>query len=703
MSSFDKDVGGRNGSTVWRKRRRTRRARATEDNDFHPLVRSSIRAARDYLLAEQDADQGAWCGSVLPDPHVTAEYLLLLYWLGLAGEESETIASLKSFLLARRDADGAWSSKHDQLDVSTSALCYLALKLSGIPVEDPAMKRAAKAIRARGGADAANGLTRFYLALFGQDSYDRCPVLPPEFLLLPLWSPLNVTRWSRWARALLVPLSVVWACRPTKKLPIGHEVEELFLNPAVRTTGRYVASLAEPTTLRSRWWQFNARTAGIVTQAIERAGIRPFRRLALRACETWMAERLDEQNGVAGCSSATVLAAIAFDTLGHDASSLPLETCLTAIRNAQSIQYDPMSDSASPIPCDVAGISPSRVAIQDTAIATQALAVSGVDPHSNSLRRGLEWLLQGESTRSGDWSQIVKAEPGGWSREFPSDYYPHITATAQVLQSLREPFADNPPSSLVTDDSMVAMIRANSMNLAKRQIAVLDRVAAASRRARRWLLAMQNPDGGWPCADRHHVQAVLYSPNFSQRFPIHDQSTAEATGCVLQSLGSWELGCGQSSVDRAVSYLRQLQQNDGSWSAVHGGSDVRATASVMLGLRSVGISWRDMTINAAARWLLSEQRADGGWAVDSRRAESSSCPLQTAWALLALDQAGMSDNDESHRAVQFLVDHQEVTGTWAARGESPKGGADLVECESELSSVAIPLLSLARWGLNNRV
>ena len=47
------------------------------------------------------------------------------------------------------------------------------------------MVRAREAILAAGGAQACNSFTRFYLALLGQISYDECPSVPPELVLVP--------------------------------------------------------------------------------------------------------------------------------------------------------------------------------------------------------------------------------------------------------------------------------------------------------------------------------------------------------------------------------------------------------------------------------------------------------------------------------------------------------------------------------------
>ena len=78
------------------------------------------------------------------------------------------------------------------------------------------MQRARQAILAHGGADAVNSYTRFFLALLGQISYDQCPAVPPEMVLLPKWLPVNLYAVSAWSRTIIVPLSIVWAMQPVR-------------------------------------------------------------------------------------------------------------------------------------------------------------------------------------------------------------------------------------------------------------------------------------------------------------------------------------------------------------------------------------------------------------------------------------------------------------------------------------------------------
>ena len=110
------------------------------------------------------------------------------------------------------------------LDISGSVKADFALKLTGHDPQAEPMQRARRAILDRGGADAVNSFTRYYLALLGQIPYDLCPAVPPEIVLLPRWFPVNLYAVSAWSRTIIVPLSVMSACRPVRRIEprAGH-------------------------------------------------------------------------------------------------------------------------------------------------------------------------------------------------------------------------------------------------------------------------------------------------------------------------------------------------------------------------------------------------------------------------------------------------------------------------------------------------
>src|SRR5437588_12505778 len=93
------------------------------------------------------------------------------------------------------------------------------------------MRRAARAIRALGGAAACNSFTKFYLAFLGQFPYGNCATVPAEMMFLPKWAYINLYAMSSWTRTIVVPLSIFSAFKPVRALPPQKGIAELFLDP----------------------------------------------------------------------------------------------------------------------------------------------------------------------------------------------------------------------------------------------------------------------------------------------------------------------------------------------------------------------------------------------------------------------------------------------------------------------------------------
>ncbi|MEX0979103.1 MAG: prenyltransferase/squalene oxidase repeat-containing protein, partial [Pirellulales bacterium] len=140
------------------------------------------------------------------DTILESEYILLLAFLGQ--HTSDVALKAARYILAQQLDGGGWTTyPGGPMDTSGSVKAYFALKLTGHDPSSAPMQRARRAILAHGGADAVNSFTRFYLALLGQISYEQCPAVPPEALLLPAWFPINLYRISAWSRTIVVPLS----------------------------------------------------------------------------------------------------------------------------------------------------------------------------------------------------------------------------------------------------------------------------------------------------------------------------------------------------------------------------------------------------------------------------------------------------------------------------------------------------------------
>jgi hypothetical protein len=139
-----------------------------------------------------------------------------------------------------------------------------------------------------------------------------------------------------------------------------------------------------------------------------------------------------------------------------------------------------------------------------------------------------------------------------------------------------------------------------------------DTVLAIDR-GLRWMLAMQNRDGGWGAFDRNNDREFLCHVPFADHNAMIDPSTPDLTGRVLESLGRLGHRLGDPAVDRAVAYVRRSQKADGSWFGRWGVNYIYGTWQSLVGLVGVGVSADDPAIVAGANWLLAHQQACGGW------------------------------------------------------------------------------------------
>src|ERR1700733_15697103 len=95
------------------------------------------------------------------------------------------------------------------------------------------------------------------------------------------------------SRAILVPLSIAYAKKPFKKIPMERSIDELFVG------GRDKASL------KLRWnrdkivsWRNFFLLLDRMVHWAERVHIRPLRAIALRKAEKWMLERFEMSDGL---------------------------------------------------------------------------------------------------------------------------------------------------------------------------------------------------------------------------------------------------------------------------------------------------------------------------------------------------------------------------------------------------------------------
>jgi squalene-hopene/tetraprenyl-beta-curcumene cyclase len=255
------------------------------------------------------------------------------------------------------------------------------------------------------------------------------------------------------------------------------------------------------------------------------------------------------------------------------------------------------------------------------------------------------WLLGQQSTRE---HPFTHAAPGAWAWTPLSGGVPDADDTSGVLLALGR--LGHPDSHLV----------------------------AAAAAGVRWLLGVQNRDGGVPTFCRGWGTLPF------------DRSTPEITAHALQA---WSFWCPhfdlvlqrdvRAAAVRAVKFLAATQTTDGTWIPLWFGNEqapgednpAYGTARVLLGLHSA-TDRKDSRITEcrrlAIRWLLEAQNTDGGWG-GSLAVPSS---IEETGIVLAALGRSVADGDERQirkavaRGVHWLID---AIGDAAETAAAPLG------------------------------
>lgn len=616
-------------------------------------LNTAITTARDALLQLQHGD-GHWCFVLEADCTIPAEYIL---WTHFTGElESETERKLAIRLRAKQAGHGGWSLyEGGDFDISCSVKVYYALKLAGDDPGAPHMVRAREAILAHGGAARANVFTRLALVLFRQVPWRAVPFIPVEIILLPGWFPFHLNKVSYWSRTVMVPLAILYSVKAQAQNLRGIHIQELF------TTHPEEERHYFPT--RSRLNQallYVERTARLLEPLIP--GF--LRRRALKKAETWFTDRLNGVDGLGGIFPAMVNAHQALILLGYGADHPWRVQAKQAIQNLRVDE----GDSAYCQPC----VSP----IWDTGLAALALQETEGGHTTAPVLRALDWLKERQILEEpGDWqAQHPHLKGGGWAFQYNNGYYPDLDDTAAVAWAMD-------------------------------QAAAPERYGVAIQRASDWLCGMQSRNGGFAAFDADNTYYYLNEIPFADHGALLDPPTADVSARCVAILGRLGQPRYEEALKRAMEYLRQEQEPNGSWFGRWGTNYIYGTWSALTALEQAGINPRELFIRRAVAWLQQTQRPDGGWgegnytyfdpSLAGRYQEST--PVHTAWALLALMAADEAESIAVKRGIEYLLQFQQENGLWDHPDFNAPGFPRVFYLKYHGYDKFFPLWALARY------
>ncbi|HJO16174.1 MAG TPA: squalene--hopene cyclase [Phycisphaerales bacterium] len=616
-------------------------------------------------------EDGHWCGLLQGDSILESEYLLMKFILGQEdepmrdGSGRDTLERIAAGLRRQQRGDGTWGQYPGaDMDLSATVKGYFALKLMGDDPDATHMEAARDAILAAGGAEGINTFSMFYLAGLGQVSWKAVPAIPPEMIYLPRWFYFHLSKVSAWTRTMILPLSILTALRPARVLRPEQCIDELFVSQRARhSLGQTVVAPA--------FWSFFFKSIDRTLKVLHYIGTSPLRRRAIKKCVAWVLARATQDgpaatDGLGAIFPAMVYTQLMLKAVGRSRDDQDVHRAEKSLDDLLVEQSDGDDRWIMVQPC----FSP----VWDTGYTLYALTECGLRQGDPSLDAATKWLLEKECAFRGDWADSVTLpdDATGWYFEYHNSWYPDVDDTAQIAMALHR---TGSPAA-----------------------------CAAGRRGVKWLLAMQNGDGGWAAFDRtKHRQILEYIP-FADHNAMQDPSCPDITGRILECLAWHDYTTGHDVVQRALRYIESCQTSDGAWIGRWGVNYLYGTWQALLGPIRCGVDPAQNWVQRAGEWVKSCQQSDGsfGETADSYidpllKGHGISTASQTAWGVMTLMEIFGADDPSVAKAIEWLCKTQLDEAAAADPIRNPDGDPAGSWCELEYTGTGFPKVFYLRY------
>ncbi|WP_190134720.1 prenyltransferase/squalene oxidase repeat-containing protein [Streptomyces longispororuber] len=622
-----------------------------------PTLTADIRAAHDlavrHLLSLQ-RDDGSWEGEMVWNTMILSQYVIVRELVNRPVPKERHAAIVRHYETTVT-GEGGWGL-HPASGPSAycTTLAHVALRLLGLPPGHPLCAGSAAWLAAQpGGALSVPTWGKFWLALLGLYDWRAVNPLPPEIFLLPHRVPFHPDRLYCHTRTIYQAMAYLYGARFTVRPRVAQALEgELFPGrrprPADRARLGTDALYPPAPVLRAVFtcltWYERAPMAGPRARALDRclrrvrheqqvtaeAGISPVSSLlnvlvlhaagagaeevdrALAGLESWCWQ--DEERGIryAGARSHSWDTAFALEALFASGPTAVAGRAAAAER-AASFLIGAQLRGDVPDPWVTARASAdggwcfsegthrwpvsdctaeAAASLLHTADATRGTEAPTSLPGPERLVRAHRFLLERQNRDGGFGTYEPRRGPRLLERLNPSEMFTNCVVEDSYIEC--------------TGSALVALAALRD------HVPTPDRRAGdrAARRARRFLLSRQAPDGSWPAAwGVHRIYGTLFA---------------------VRGLLAAGLAPGHPGLERAARWLERVQREDGGWGEHHRGCVER-------------------------RYVPDE----------------TSRPVQTAWALLALLGLRPAAAPAVERGLAWLCRHQRADGSW--RQEAPAG------------------------------
>jgi len=610
------------------------------------------------ILRQDQSPNGSW--NYPFETGISTDCYMIILLRSLDIHEENLINQLTERIISRQEKNGAWKLYYDEPmgNVSATVEAYYALLYSGYyDQKDQRLLKAKQYILSNGGIENSHMFTKIMLAMTGQLKWPSFSPLPLEMILLPPSFPINFYHFSVFGRANLTPIMLLTDKKfrlTTKKSP---DLSNLFLS-------RYNGQIDHSFSFRElkEWRSLHS----IIEQGINRLIGLPsqIHQLATEHAKQYMLARIEPDGTLLSYFSSTFLMIFALLSLGYEKTS-PL--IVKAVSGLKSMK------------CEINGLPHMQyttATVWNTSLINFVLQEAGVSSADPTVKKANDYLLGRQQYKYGDWVVHNRfGSPGGWGFSNINTIQPDVDDTTASLRSIARNVQNDPV------------------------------YLQAWEKGIRWVLSMQNTDGGWPSFEKNTNNRLLQLfPIEGAEYLINDPSSADLTGRTLEFLGSYtNLTNNQTSVRSAINWLVKHQEMNGSWYGRWGICFIYGTWAAITGLRAGGVLPTNHSITKSIKWLNEIQNNDGGWGESCRSdREKKYIPLKTstltdtAWAVDALISSSEKPTHSIKNGVDYLLKNMDQND-WTTSYPKGQGMAGAFYIHYHSYQYIFPLLALSHF------